>query len=76
MSTSDVRVTVVLDAQELQGAVQHSARHIELRNHIDLTLREPLHEKDNTVATMLGWPGAGVETIRVRSGCVATLNRV
>lgn len=68
MSSSDVLVTVVLDAEELQGAVQNSAKHIEIRNHIDLTSSEPLNEQQHIVKKMLGWPGAGVESIRVRFG--------
>lgn len=66
MSSSDVRVTVVLNAEELLGAVQHSAKHIEIRNHIDLTFSQPLNEEQHVVKKILGWPGAGVESIRVR----------
>lgn len=66
MSSSDVLVTVVQTAEELQGAVQHSAKHIEIRQHIDLTGSEPLNEEQHIVKKILGWPGAGVESIRVR----------
>jgi hypothetical protein len=76
MSASDVRVTVVRDAQELQGAVKNSATHIELRNHIDLTLSQPLDGQGNSVQELLGWPGAAVESLRVRYDCVASVWRV
>ena len=69
MSSSDVLVTVVQTAEELQGAVQHSAKHIEIRQHIDLTGSEPLNEEQHIVKKILGWPGAGVESIRVRIPC-------
>lgn len=69
MSSSEVKVTVVQTAEELQGAVQHSAQHIEIRQHIDLTSSEPLNGQQHIVKKILGWPGAGVESIRVRFQC-------
>lgn len=65
MSSSNVKVTVVANAEELQGAVKNSARHIQIREHIDLTQRMPLSDQQDIVKKMLGWPGEGVETIRV-----------
>jgi hypothetical protein len=62
----NVKVTVVLDAEGLQGAVQSGVRHIQLRNHIDLTTLSPLNGGTYSEEKILSWPTQDVETIRVR----------
>lgn len=70
-----VDVTVVLDAEGLRGAVEHRAKHIELRAHVDLTTLDPLLEGQGLSSSkLLGYLREEVQTIRVRSlRCITSL---
>lgn len=70
-----VDVTVVLDAEGLRGAVEHRAKHIELRAHVDLTTLDPLlRGEDKASSKILGYLREEVQTIRVRSlHCITSL---